>query len=431
MFWRQTVEDPYVQPQREPPKPPYHDECDREFEFFGSWPLKEIEEMQSDLSIWINSYYKDNYWENAESDSDWDKEYEELEPHDHSDDTPPDYAALIDERMTAAQKQAIVDYLGDWCLYSDWDAMVATFPLKAHRHTAFILAVISKDIFQNLVADPFYYMDLGDEWEGNHEALPTPLGRELYKLWQNMKRVDGSRAAEWRASTVQMMNKYLKTNGSDSDLNGLRNYREGKIRPMEANDRTIGIRSYNTREAYINRLVKNMLAPDSLIFPMRPQDDPQKEQLEQYTRCRAQGLRKCYKRASDCAVRMWSLNHRIEFDANIHGIGPYKNGPRGLHELETPRKNWYPCRMNHCESIVDLPGRRTVMISWPAIWYILYDKRNKDGEIERVARRKAGYWEERDWWYVDEQGWSHEIAVPGSVLLAIPSEQKNSEFSSE
>ncbi|KAJ5273024.1 hypothetical protein N7478_008149 [Penicillium angulare] len=120
--------------------------------------------------------------DNKEGNRDKDEDYDERD-----DDMSPDHAALIDARMTPEQKYVITDYLGDWGLYSDWDTMVATFPLKGLRHGAFINAVISKDIFQNLVANPFYYMDLGDGWEGNHKELPTPLAEDLHKLWQNMK----------------------------------------------------------------------------------------------------------------------------------------------------------------------------------------------------------------------------------------------------
>jgi hypothetical protein len=31
----------------------------------------------------------------------------------------------IEARITAKDKQAIIDYLGDWCLYNDWDLVVA------------------------------------------------------------------------------------------------------------------------------------------------------------------------------------------------------------------------------------------------------------------------------------------------------------------
>ncbi|KAJ5273023.1 hypothetical protein N7478_008148 [Penicillium angulare] len=166
---------------------------------------------------------------------------------------------------------------------------------------------------------------------------------------------------------------------------------------MEANDRTIGIRSHNTREAYINRLVKKMLAPDSLIFPMRPEGNPQEEQDEQYTRRRVLGLLT----AQSYVVAQFM--HKI--DVSIHGIRPYENGPPvGAFDPETPPKNWHACDMHDSEDISRLEGRRTVLIVWPAFWYILYEKRDKNGLIERESCEPPGYWEARDWWYVDEEG---------------------------
>lgn len=92
----------------------------------------------------------------------------------------------IEARVTAKDKQAIIDYLGDWCLYTDWDSLVATFSPLAHleRFNLLLTATVLKNIFENVVRNPFFYLDLGENWDGSGSDLPPPYGIELNKLFQ-------------------------------------------------------------------------------------------------------------------------------------------------------------------------------------------------------------------------------------------------------
>jgi hypothetical protein len=92
----------------------------------------------------------------------------------------------IEARMTAKDKQAIIDYLGDWCLYNDWDSLVASFSPLAYlnRFHLLITATVLKNVFESVVRNPFFYIDLGEDWDGSESELPTAYGVELNNLFQ-------------------------------------------------------------------------------------------------------------------------------------------------------------------------------------------------------------------------------------------------------
>ncbi|KAJ5735251.1 uncharacterized protein N7483_000376 [Penicillium malachiteum] len=148
-----TIKDPYVQPQEVLPLPNFTYTY-RSFEGFCDYmfptePDDKVSCMTSGIERWVNDY--------CGSSED------------------------IENRMTAEQKQAVLDFLGDWCLYNDWDSLIATFPNQRFRFHTFTQAVIMKDIFQSLVKNPFYYMDLDNHWDGRLETLPPIYGKELYQ----------------------------------------------------------------------------------------------------------------------------------------------------------------------------------------------------------------------------------------------------------
>lgn len=92
----------------------------------------------------------------------------------------------IEARMTAKDKQAIIHYLGDWCQYNDWDKLVASFSPFPYPNGFHLLisASVLKNIFESGVRNPFFYIDLGDDWDGSGSGLPTAYGAELNNLFQ-------------------------------------------------------------------------------------------------------------------------------------------------------------------------------------------------------------------------------------------------------
>ncbi|KAJ5735906.1 uncharacterized protein N7483_001031 [Penicillium malachiteum] len=221
--------------------------------------------------------------------------------------------------MTTEQKQAVLNFLGDWCLYNDWDSLIATFPNQRFRFHTFTQAIIMKDIFQSLVENPFYYMDLDTHWDGSSETLPPTFGKELYQHWQKLLRVDELSAEKWRISTVQIMNRYLEPTARP---------KTDPIWPVEAWDCTTGIRSWNIRQ--------------SLISPMLLDHDPQKELDTEHPFRRDGLLRRCYEQACDFAVQMWVRDKSIiRFDEKINEIGPYTLLPYPDRAGTRDMKRWW------------------------------------------------------------------------------------------
>ncbi|KAF3386723.1 hypothetical protein F1880_000650 [Penicillium rolfsii] len=96
----------------------------------------------------------------------------------------------IETRMTAEDKQAIIDFLGDWCLYDDWDSLVASFSPLAYlgRFQILLTATVLKNVFESVVRNPFFYIDLGMDWDGSGSDLPTEYGEELNNVFQKALR---------------------------------------------------------------------------------------------------------------------------------------------------------------------------------------------------------------------------------------------------
>lgn len=162
--WNSLNPKAYVTPQEEVTPPELLEELDGRPQFGkGCDPFdKFFEGVIRELDRWL-----DDYWSTFDGNV--------------------NYVAEIEARLTAEQKQAIVDRLGNWCLFHDWDSLVAHFPQKEIRFEIFAYAIICKDIFDGVVKNPFYYMDLEEEWDGRADALPPPFGQELFKLWQKLR----------------------------------------------------------------------------------------------------------------------------------------------------------------------------------------------------------------------------------------------------
>ncbi|KAJ5738120.1 hypothetical protein N7493_001275 [Penicillium malachiteum] len=310
----------------------------------------------------------------------------------------------IENRMTAEQKQAILDFLGDWCLHNDWDSLIATFPNQRFRFHTFTQAVILKDIFQSLVENPFYYLDLDTHWSGCSETLPPTYGKELYQHLQKLLRVD-----EYLEPTAR-----LKTD---------------PIWPVEAWDCTTGIRSYNIRQRYVNQLVRNMLDRSNLISPMLLDHDPKMELDTEHPFRRDGLLRRCYEEACDFAVQMWVMEESIiRFEDKINEIGPYTLPKYPDRAGTRTTKRWWSGGHDRDDTPFDgstgelHEGRETAMILWPAIWDVhcrhitvpplspesFFDRHGGRGNLERGKEDM----------YVDERDWVYTIIACGRVYLA-------------
>ncbi|KAJ5720066.1 hypothetical protein N7493_006944 [Penicillium malachiteum] len=270
-----------------------------------------------------------------------------------------------------------------------------------------------KDIFQSLVENPFYYMDLGTHWDGESETLPPTYGKELYQHWQKLFRVDEVGAEEWRTSTVQMMNRYLEPRTGPTTA---------PIHPVEAWDTTTGVRSWNIRQRYVNQLVRNMLDRSSLISPMLLDHDPKKE-LETEEPFRREGLlRQCYELACDFGVQLWVNSLSFRFEENINEIGPYTKRPASRQSL-LRHKRWWAGGQHFSDTPVDYAkdneaGRQAVVIFWPTIWCVWNGQDGKESLYSYGGRKGVEGVEHKEWIYVDDRDWVYEVLASGHVYIA-------------
>ncbi|KAJ5701816.1 hypothetical protein N7488_009364 [Penicillium malachiteum] len=285
-----------------------------------------------------------------------------------------------------------------------------------------------KDIFQSLVENPFYYMDLGIHWDGSSETLPPTYGKELYRHWQKLLRVDEISAERWRIATVQMMNRYLEP---------LARPETDPIHPVEAWDCTTGIRSWNIRQRYVNQLVRNMLDRSSLIWPMLLDHDPKKELKPEEPFHREGLLRQCYEQACNFAVQMWVIDSMaFRFDDNINEIGPYT-------ELEGPgiytrrQKRWWAGGQDSPDGPRDYAadlqkGRETAVIFWPTTWGVLcsYITMSHHGSVIAEQGGRSSL-EGIEWAYADERDWVYKVFASGRVYLAGRGQVKPNDASRE
>ncbi|KAJ5094227.1 hypothetical protein N7456_010088 [Penicillium angulare] len=315
--------------------------------------------------------------------------------------------------MTAEQKQAVIDYLGDWCLFDDWDSMVAAFPpmearFKDDVFRVFTEAVILKDIFQSVVENPFYYMDTDTHWDGRSAVLPPPHGQELFKHWQNTLRGGSS--------------PFIVPSGE-----------QGVISPVEAEDCNTGIRSWNIRQRYINQLVTNMLSKSSLIAPMRLETDPEKERDTKYVNYRDGQLRRCYGKAADLALQMWVMDDvTFRFDDQVKGVEPFKEQEDAGNRPREEKKWWYSAYNRDWEAH-QRDGRIPVLLLWPNIWRVTwYERRKGNGPYEKpfAERHEPGYFEGDEYIYLDERGWVHLSFCSGTVYLGAMGLEKPEDSSS-
>lgn len=225
-----------------------------------------------------------------------------------------------------------------------------------------------------------------------------------------MTPVDEAGAEKWRIATVQMMNKYLEPTFKKKPIG---------LFPVEAEDPSPGIRSWNVRLRYVNQLSRHMLGKSSLISPMLRERDPEDATHTMHEPFRRHGqMRYFYEMASTIGVQMWVADKwTYRFDDNIHGIGPYTEKKNTAPNWRL-HKRWWPCFFHHGEKD-DLIGRTAVMIMWPTVWLVrcsaLTPQPRPNMLIAEYCRRTGLV--DKEWAYVDDRDWCYLIDCPGNILL--------------
>lgn len=176
-----------------------------------------------------------------------------------------------------------------------------------------------------------------------------------------------------------------------------------------AKDPTPGTRSYNLRERCIDKFTSDMLDSSSLITPML---SPRKLSLDQI-KLRYQGIRECYKTASDMAVRFYIQRAGIKFDESVKEVAAYKIPRDDENALNRWVASVFNCSGTNTDDLFE--GKRAVMVLWPATWIIQW-KVSPDIR-ERWQEMDAKYPPNYDLAYRDARGVHHGVISSGIVLV--------------
>ncbi|KAI9045944.1 uncharacterized protein KD926_005888 [Aspergillus affinis] len=273
--------------------------------------------------------------------------------------------------LLTSEKQAIMDALDGWCLYKDWDSLTGALPERALRCMTDLIAraLVVKDIIETITKNPFFYMDLGDDVSGRADALPPPLGLELYHLWQKLLKVDRVDAHKWREQTVHLMNKALPHQ-----------------RPK---DTFAGVRSLRLRRRITRHLATKMLDRSSPLYPLLRKNVGTQTKLARFKL-----MLGIYRDAAEKSVKMW--------------IGLYNETSEFYHmEWQT----WQTFSDDNPNS------RRTVLILAPLIWQLQFG-------IEPTPREELDGCSPTP---VDEDGHPNVIVCRGLVVLSKHTESEPTE----
>ncbi|PWY68604.1 hypothetical protein BO70DRAFT_417159 [Aspergillus heteromorphus CBS 117.55] len=202
--------------------------------------------------------------------------------------------------LTASDKRVILDNLGGFCRYDDWDQLEAS--LDDRNYEALLrnltAAVITKHIYETVITNPFSYIELEENSTTVQSSMDPPVfKRGLYELWQRFSRVDGERARNWRQTTIQLLNQSV---------------------PSKTNDWRVTYWTQESQEPLFRRLASGMLEGcQALHILMREITDPAE------IKKRYKELVDVYRNAIDLVVYMGRVDPNFEFHLDAARCGSY------------------------------------------------------------------------------------------------------------
>ncbi|KAK1146152.1 hypothetical protein N8T08_003242 [Aspergillus melleus] len=169
-------------------------------------------------------------------------------------------AEPVEELMSADQKQAILDSLDGYCITKEWDTFLGYLPQEIHTFLPSLLtqALLSKEAFDTILANPFFFVDTMDNRTDEIQSVPPPLGLELYKTWKHIRKINIVGAEEWRCRTLRMF----------CDARAKRCYNESVV-----------LRIVHHRKSAAELLAKKVLSESHPVYPLLcPLTDPDQTQ---------------------------------------------------------------------------------------------------------------------------------------------------------
>ncbi|KAB8276509.1 hypothetical protein BDV30DRAFT_235582 [Aspergillus minisclerotigenes] len=212
--------------------------------------------------------------------------------------------ATLEKQLSDEEKQKLIAGLEGYCLQADWDSLVEKLPSNISELLPFILsqALVAKDLFQNVIEDPFFYLNEdGVKVTGEHGQVSYPSRVEVHNLWQWCKQVEPSSEREnwnsrkWLQMTVRFLNAFT---------------------PETTFDPLLATRMKRLRDYRLERLLHNILDRSSLLHPLL------KTVSESARVRRLHELFHIYQIAADLCIGMWSNEMDFEF-GSFDSLGPF------------------------------------------------------------------------------------------------------------
>ncbi|KAL4987330.1 hypothetical protein BDW68DRAFT_197518 [Aspergillus falconensis] len=225
----------------------------------------------------------------------------------------------VDAVATSGTDSA-VKYLSDYCAVRDWNTLIDKFPVSKDKAPALLVqAILAKDLFGKLFADPFFaFIAI----EGD-EAVPRP--EQMRILRNGIARVSDAESHIWRSQTIRSLS-------TSSDLEA-EPFLAARIEPI------------------CRHFVSDLLS-SPIRFLLRSGENP----VQSYNNW-VQELQSLYKGAAQLALILWSQRASIAI--------------RTLHELPLFRienEELSAHRLHHLdEDDTRLDGKEALLLVQPAI----------------------------------------------------------------
>ncbi|OGM50945.1 hypothetical protein ABOM_000736 [Aspergillus bombycis] len=210
----------------------------------------------------------------------------------------------VEEQLSDKDQRKLIAGLEGYCLQDDWASLVDRLPSNIVELLPLILtqALVAKDLFQNVVEDPFFYLNEdGGKVTGEHGQVSIPSRTEVHNLWQWCKQVEPSgvrdkwNSRKWLQITVRFLNAFTPETTFD---------------PLLARHMKV------LRDCRLYQLASNFLHESALLHPLlKTVSDSAKVR-------RFQELLHIYQIAGDLCIGMWTNEMDFEF-GSFNSLGVF------------------------------------------------------------------------------------------------------------
>ncbi|KAF9885931.1 hypothetical protein FE257_012221 [Aspergillus nanangensis] len=167
----------------------------------------------------------------------------------------------FDTKLSNEEKNQLIQGLKGYCQQISWDSLVEQLHPKARPRllSMIIRVMISKALFDDVILDPFFWLDETSERPMDFEDLFVPSKSQMHNLWQWQKRVDPTNAPYWMMTTQKMLLSRCIASGKEPEL---------------------GERMWDRRDIAIERIAQNLY--DSSLFRKLLPEHPDPEEKYSY-----------------------------------------------------------------------------------------------------------------------------------------------------